>query len=334
MNIEGHKVDSLNTSKALTDLAMTSLEEEQKKFLHHLDTSGKSFNTIKNYRTDLNIFKQFLTQKGASFTLNELNELQVQEYDQFLNKKYNSPNSIRRRVQALRIFFDFLIHAGHFDENPIKKILVRPKIVDLPKPIRFDQIKKVHAHLLAQSMQGSDHEKLLIKRNLLLLYLIYAGGLKVSDIENLYDTHINEHSSEYRIIIAHEKRDPYTVLLPKIFNRFFPEYLADLEKGKNRDQVDFKNLLFNANPFKILKGGLSSRGIEVIFKELSKNLNLQMTAKSLRQAAIFNWINKGIPDSRIKEWMGVQPQYSLKPYKNLLEQYPERYPYLDLDSDS
>lgn len=317
-----------------TQILVHNLEDQKQFFLANLEAEGKSFNTIKNYRTDLNIFKQFLAEKGSDFTLNELNELQVREYDQFLNKKYDSPNSIRRRVQALRIFFDYLIGVGLFEQNPIKKILVRPKIVDLPKPAPYNYVKKVHTYLLTQSLQGSDHEKLLVKRNLLLLYLIYGGGLKVSDIENLYCIHITKRSEEYRVIISPEKRDPYTVLLPNIFNKFYPEYLSDLEKGKNRDQIDFENLLFNANPFKILKGGLSSRGIEVIFKEISKQLEIKLTAKSLRQAGIFNWLIKRVPDARIKEWMGVQPQYSLKPYKELLISYPERYPYLDLSMDS
>ena len=318
LNVKFRLMESLN------------LENHQKSFLQGLENQGKSFNTIKNYKTDLNIFKQFLTIKGSDFTLNELNELQVQEYDYFLNKKYNSPNSIRRRVQALRIFFDYLIRQGLFDDNPIKKMLVKPKQVDLPKPTKFENIIKIYGHLQAQKEAGTDHEKLLISRNILLLYLTYDGGLKVSDIESLKTTHISKRDDEYRIIIVPEKRDPYTVLMSKNFGQFYQEYLTLLEEGQNRDKIDFESHLFNANPFKILKGGLSSRGIEVIFKELSKTLKIEVTAKSLRQAAIFNWMIKEIPSSRIKEWMGVQPQYSLKPFQELLSNYPDRYPYLDL----
>lgn len=307
-----------------------NLEPLKQSFLATLEGQGKSFNTIKNYRTDLNIFKLFLTQKGSDFTLNELNELQVKEYDRFLNKKYHSPNSIRRRVQALRIFFDFLIKEGLFEENPIKKILVKPKIVDLPRPSHFDHITMVYQSLQEKLLEGSEHKQLLTARNILLFHLIYGGGLKVSDLENLHQSHINQHKGEYRIVIVPEKRDPYTILMPHNFNHFYTLYLDKLEKAKQRDHIDFDQILFNANPFKILKGGLSSRGIEIIFKEISKNFHITMTAKSLRQAGIFNWLIKEVSESRIKEWMGVQPQYTLTPYKDLLKQYPERYPYRDL----
>lgn len=310
----------------------TNLEQYQSSFLNKLELEGKSFNTIKNYRTDLNIFKGFLSLKGKNFDLNELNEIQVKEYDLYLEKKYTSPNSIRRRVQALRIFFDFLISEQVFDENPIKKIVSQPKVVDLPRPAKFSDIKNLLKYLSC-SDELNEHEKLLFKRNKLLVYLIYGGGLKVSDLENLELQHISQNKKECRVLIIREKRDPISVILPTSFGKFYPDYLSDLERAKQRDKIDFKEVLFNANPFRILSGGLSSRGTEVIFKELSKMINTTITAKSLRQSAIFYWLALEIPDSRIKEWMGVQPQYSLKPYKDLLKNYPEKYFFMDLENE-
>ena len=118
--------------------------------------------------------------------------------------------------------------------------------------------------------------------------------------------------------------------MPKGFTELHQQYLKLLENRKNENQIDFDDYLFNGNPFKILKGGLSARGIEVIFKELSKVQKVTITAKNIRQAGIFKLLADNIPDSRIKEWMGVQPQYSLKPYKDLAESKPEKYCYTDL----
>ena len=60
------------------------------------------------------------------------------------------------------------------------------------------------------------------------------------------------------------------------------------------EDIEFNNFLFNANPYKILSGSLSARGIEIIFKEYSKKLKIEMTAKKLRQSCIFKWISKNI----------------------------------------
>lgn len=305
------------------------ISREQNNFINDLEVQGKSFNTLKNYRTDLNIFKEFLLSKGRDTFIKEFTIEEVKEYNHFLNKKYNSPNSIRRRVQALRIFFDYLIRNKLYDENPIKKVPVAPKVVDLPNPVSFKTIRDILKGIELKIEESSPHEKLLLRRNIFLFHLIYGAGLKVSDIENLYANHITKNKGIYRVLVDPEKREPYTVTLSESFSEFYPEYLNELEKGKRLSQIDFSNLLFNANPFKILSGGLSARGIEIIFKELSKEYNTKISAKSLRQACIFKWLSQDIPHSRIKEWMGVQPQYSLKPYIDLLKESPEKYSYME-----
>lgn len=302
----------------------------QEDFCAKLTSDGKSFNTIKNYKTDLNIFNQFLISKGSKLTLNEISEEQLKEYSHFLEKKYNSPNSIRRRVQALRIFFDFLIQTNRYSYNPIKKILVSPKVVDKPNPPKFHFIKSIVADFYSRAELADGHSKLLSLRNLVLIHLIYEGGLKVSDIENVAAAHIKKSKGLYRILVTPEKKEPYMVSMPESFNELHEEYKKLLNERKDKDQVSFDNYLFNANPYRILRGGLSSRGIEVTFKEISKKHKTVITAKSLRQACIIHWLNQNKPESRIKELMGVQPKYSLSPYKKLVEEDPATYCYMNL----
>jgi site-specific recombinase XerD len=306
------------------------LLETQKAFIEALAHSGKSFNTLKNYKTDLNIFNKFLLLKERNLILNELTNAEVQEYNQYLEDKYNSPNSIRRRVQALRMYFDFLIGQKLVDENPIKRMSVAPKVVDLPNPFPFHMVKNLVGHLESCISKSSGHGALLYHRNLVLTHLIYGAGLKVSDVERLYFSHINLTDGIYRVLVAPDKRDPFTVSFASSFNPIYEGYTKLLESQKRKDKIEFENLLFNGNPFKILKGGLSARGMEVIFKELTKNLKHQVTAKNLRQACVFKWISQGLPDSRVKEWMGVQPKYSLAPYKNLLKENPQDFTFMEL----
>lgn len=307
-----------------------NLLKHQENFCASLSLAGKSFNTIKNYKTDLNIFNNFLITQKAKLSLNEVTDEQLKEYSRFLDKKYNSPNSIRRRVQALRLFFDYLIREGEYSHNPIKKMLVSPKVVDLPAPPKFHLIKEIVKSIYEKSDQSKGHTKLLNMRNIVLIHLIYEGGLKVSDIENIASAHIKKSKGLYRILVTPDKKEPYMVSMPESFGVLHEEYKELLLDRKDKDQVCFDNYLFNANPYRILKGGLSSRGIEVIFKELSKKHKSALTAKSLRQACIMRWINQSKPESRIKELMGVQPKYSLKPYRDLVEGDPATFCYLDL----
>ncbi len=298
------------------------LLKEQSLFIKNLEDKGKSFNTIKNYKTDLNCFNKFIGENRPDLKITQVTISEAQDYSRFLIKKYNSPNSIRRRVQALRIFFDFLIEKGEVDHNPIKKVIVAPKMIVAPKPVNFKDIKKFHDYLIVGINQRQGLEKLLFLRNKIIFDLIYGAGLKVSDIAILKTNNILEDKNgNFRVLINHPKKDPITISLGKTFNSFFYEYKRALELQCEKDNIEFSHLLFNSNPYSILAGGISPRGIEILFKDLSKKTDTLITAKCLRQSCIVKWIFQNKAQSSIKEWMGVQPAYSLKYYVDLAKTY-------------
>lgn len=312
---------------------MDKLLEFQKKFIEELETKGKSANTLKNYMADLRCFNKFLEEKTKVADLTQFTDTQVKEYSTYIEKTYNSPNSRRRRVQALRLFFDYMVARGAFPENPIKKVVTAPKVVDKPNPPNFTSIKALYEKLKFEAFTGEGLGPLLGHRNLIIFYFIYGAGLKVSDVAVLKKGHIHFFKGRYRVMVVHPKRDPYTILLPEGFGKVYQSYIELLEVQKSKDTVEFDDILFNANPFSILSGGISARGLEILFKEYSKSLTEKITAKSLRQACVFKWLAQEHPHTSIKEWMGVQPIYSLKPFLDLLEEEPARFHFQELGSD-
>lgn len=306
-----------------------NLNELSISFLKSLELKGKSFNTVKNYRTDINTFVKFLAEKEHNSELVEVTGPMLNEYDLYLEKNYNSPNSIRRRIQALRLFFDWLVEKEIYPNNPVKKLVSSPKKVDIPRPLPFKDVILLHKYLHNLNTELEGLEKLISMRNILVFHLIYGAGLKVSDIEALTSEHILP-GKTLRVLVTHPKRDPYTNPLPEGFIDLYTEYKKLLSEQKSKDGIDFDQILFNANPYKILRGGLSARGIEIILKDVSKKLKIQVTAKNLRQSCIFKWLTYNENESSIKERMGVQPQYSLLPYKNLLSENPSDYTYKEI----
>lgn len=297
------------------------LNLQKNEFLKHLSNEGKSFNTIKNYRTDLNCFGDYWLDKKKSAELKEFTLTEVQEYAHFLDTKYPSENSKRRRVQALRLFFDYLVQSELYPDNPVRKIGAFAKVLDKPNPVAFPLIGK-----MVSDFQEKKANNKLAHRNLVLIGLIYGAGLKVSDIAKLKQKHILQ-GKTLRVMVSRPNREPYTIPLSHFWSEIISQYLTELKSYQEKAELHFDHLLFNANAYQILSGGLSSRGIELIFKELSSQYKTKMTARSLRQSCLFKWILMQIPDSTIKEWMGVQPVYSLKPFKNLLTESPSEYAY-------
>lgn len=310
-----------------------NLIDKQQDFLSLLKSQGKSFNTIKNYKADLHCFNNFLIDKQQHLKIRSFTSTQVTEYSKFLDDKYGSPNSVRRRVQALRLFFDYLLGQNLFPDNPLKKMAVSPKVLDNPEPTPFPQVIKIYQLLKKRTEETEGLSQLVSLRNVVLFHLIYGAGLKVSDISILPFESVIKDQKNYRILVEHPKRDPYSIPLPEIFNQDFLKYKTAYQSYLRDQDMDFGDLFFNANPYKILSGGLSSRGIELFFEEIRKHLKTDITAKSLRQSCVFKWLNASIDHATIKEWLGVTPGYSLELYLEELKKDPVKLVFKDLEAN-
>ena len=310
-----------------------NLLDKQHEFLKLLETQGKSFNTVKNYRADLQCFNVFLIDKQQHLKIRGFTTTQVQEYAQYLDNKYGSPNSVRRRVQALRLFFDFLMAQNIFLENPLKKMAVSPKVLDNPDPTPFPEILKTYQTLKKRIQNTEGLSQLVNARNMIIFHLIYGAGLKVSDMAKLHFSSILKDQKGYRVLVEHPKRDPYSVPLPPIFHQDFQFYKTHYLQFLKKEDLVIEELLFNANPYKILAGGLSPRGTELLFEDLRKSTKSDMTAKSLRQSCIFKWLNQSINHTTVKEWLGVTPSYSLELYLEELKKDPSGKVYKDLEAE-
>lgn len=302
----------------------------QRDFFEQLAQKGRSTNTIKNYRTDLQCWNQYLLNEKKTLKMDDINVKQIELYGDYLQVKYNSDNSRRRRVQALRLFFDFLVERQVMPSNPVRKIPTSPKFLDIPRPTSLIDLKTLWQHLLTEGQSKHDMTRLLAKRNQVIILFIYCGALKVSDLHNLKrdQVFLPLHEDEQpRVMIKPDKRDPYTIVLSQVFVPVYHDYLRELESMMDKQGIEFEEVLFNANPYRILAGGLSSRGLEIIFEEWRGQLMVNITPKSLRQACIIKWLQERHEDGLIKEWMGVAPGYSLKLYKENLTKniYDEQF---------
>lgn len=305
------------------------LIKTQQQFLKDLETKGKSPNTLKNYRADLQVFNKFLTAHKRPMTLKSFPLAQVQEYQGHLQETYGSPNSIRRRVQALRLYFDFLVQKHSFPENPIKLMIVAPKLLEKPTPVSFKELIKLKSWLENKVELSEGLEKLLHMRNLLVVLLVYETGIKVSDLARLeLQDLMDDKKSGMRVLVRPPKRDPYSIPVGAHFKESFQVYKAELKSlWPKKESPRF--LLFNANPHAILSGSLSPRGTEMVFEELRKQLKIEITARTLRQAAVFRWMCLKVSEGQIKEWLGVAPNYDLSLYLEVFNK--KDFPmYLDL----
>lgn len=159
---------------------MTSQYTEYIEYLKNVKKS--SDNTLQAYIRDLNKFLEFAAKsKLSNFSVVTVED--ISSYKDHLNKLGLSPASVSRSLSALRSLFQYLISAGVVDHNPAREI---PNDKVEKKGPQVLTAKEIEA-LLSQP-DTSDTKG---KRDKAMLELLYATGIKVSELVSLNVEDIN-----------------------------------------------------------------------------------------------------------------------------------------------
>ena len=162
-------------------------------FLLHLSTERRlSANTLESYGADLRRFVEFLETEGIdarAFTRGNF-----LSYLTSLREGGLSARSAARHVSALRSFFRYLVREGHLSGSPIAEVrspkLGRP----LPKYLTVTQVTRL---LEAPDRQRATAEGI---RDKAMLSLMYASGLRASEVVSLRMENVDEHAGFLRVL--------------------------------------------------------------------------------------------------------------------------------------
>ena len=150
-----------------------NLKELIEEFLRYLlIDKGYSNNTIESYKRDLDKFLEFNKNKDINNITNE----DLKEYIKHLNNKNLNEKSIARNISSLKSFYKFLIINKYINSN-VSDILYLPKIKkSLPNILTEEDIFNLLDIKLVDSFSY---------RNKAMLEVMYATGLRVSELINL-----------------------------------------------------------------------------------------------------------------------------------------------------
>jgi len=144
---------------------------------------GAAANTLEAYRRDLSDFKGYLTAEGRSLTGACAADLKAYlTLPQILEL---SPATRARRLSALRQLYRFLLAEGEIAEDPSAGIAGPRKARALPKTLSVAEVDRLieTARRLTQGTSG--RERVRTMRLHCLLELIYATGMRVSELVGL-----------------------------------------------------------------------------------------------------------------------------------------------------
>jgi integrase/recombinase XerD len=143
---------------------------------------GLAKNTIEAYSRDLCRLTEFLVSDGV-FSWPELKPIHLRGYLSFLRRKGLSARSVARHVVTMRRLCRFLETEQRIRENPVPSVLLTPTPRKLPQTLSAEDIRA----LLSQP----DTSDLLGSRDRAMLELMYAAGLRVSELVALESQQIN-----------------------------------------------------------------------------------------------------------------------------------------------
>lgn len=161
-----------------------SLHELINSFLKHLnEQKGYSRHTIRNYRSDLRQFAEFIASKKP-LPEGEKNVLELEAIDHLIIREYLgslyrrlSRATIARKLSAIRSFFHYLEKRALNNGNPAADIAT-PKLQKyIPNYLSVDEIFRL--------LERPEREKPLGLRDLAILEVLYSCGLRVSELEAL-----------------------------------------------------------------------------------------------------------------------------------------------------
>ena len=132
---------------------------------------GYTENTRISYQFELEKFAIFLIKKQLNLNLDSRH---IEEYIHTLQGE--STKSISHNISCLRSFYKFLLINHYVKENPLEEIPIPKQPKKLPKVLSIEEIDK----LLDISIKDA-----FSARNKAILELMYASGLRVSEIVNL-----------------------------------------------------------------------------------------------------------------------------------------------------
>lgn len=152
--------------------------------------------TLKAYRIDLTQFLSYM--QSTNFELNRSN---LSKFIINLHKQYK-PKSVKRKMASVKALFTYLEYEDIIPENPFAKLNIKFKEpILLPRTISINNLQQlfIAAYKNINSTSNTDYQKNTAIRDVAVLELLFATGLRVSELCSLRHPDIDLHEGYVRI---------------------------------------------------------------------------------------------------------------------------------------
>lgn len=281
-------------------------------------TKRVSENTVSAYKQDLVAFKKFL-RENKIMDFSQATNTQVVAYLMELKSTGKSKATVNRKLASIRAFYRFLIKANRIKENPTEGIK-SPKISR--KGISFLSIEEIELLL------GKPDDSIKGKRDRAMLELLYATGIRVSEIIELKVSDVNLTMGFVKCSGNHGRARIVPMGIPA--KTAVADYLENSRPALVRDKEDSGESWLFVN----YMGELFTRqGFWKILKQYGKAADLEekLTPQTLRNSFAMHMVQNGIDMKSLQELMGHEDIIATQVYfehmrKRIKDVYDKTHP--------
>jgi integrase/recombinase XerD len=220
---------SRNSDAKLTNLFLDMLAAEQ----------GAGDNTLDAYRRDLTDFSGFLAGSGKGFA--DVETQGLRDYLADLDARGFKSSSVARRLSAMRHLFRFLLNERIRSDDPAAILSGPKRSRGLPKVLSISDVDRllVRAKALTAVPEASALQRLRALRLYCLLEVLYATGLRVSELVSLP---LSASRRDIRMIVVRGKGDKERLVpLNEPSRQAMADYLAAIEALKTEKKKNAAN---------------------------------------------------------------------------------------------
>lgn len=268
-----------------------------------INQKSNSVNTRDSYLRDVSFYLEYLAQSGVTSPV-LADESVIENYISYLRSLNRSATTISRNIASVRCFYKFLIFRGEMEVNPAKAVKLEKAKKKLPQVLSGEEIDLLLKKPRVTEPKGC--------RDKAMLELLYATGIRVSELINLDIKDINlrtgvlycRGNKGVRTIPVY----PSAIVAVSDYIYRMRDLIADPESG----DALFVNLngsrLTRQGFWKIVKGYAMEAGI-----------TKEITPHTLRHSFAMHLLQNGASVKDIQTMMGHADISSTQVYVQLLD---------------
>lgn len=271
------------------------MEQSVQHFLNYLTVEkGFSANTVLAYQNDLRQFSQFAQNNlspSQEASPQAVGQPLIMSYLGDLKERRYASSTVARKMASVKSYFAFLVNEGLLPANPAQS-LNSPRVgKPLPRTLTVEEVDC----LLEQPTKRSSPES---RRDRAMLELLYATGMRVTELVSLNCSHINLEMGFVHCIGKGSKE------------RVIPMHAQAVNALKDYLETGRPLLLRNSEQTALFLNRrgerLTRQGFWLILKQYAKEANIatSVTPHTLRHSFATHMLRGGAPLRNVQELLG------------------------------